>query len=582
MSTWFQEIVIDGRAVVLCLLEPDWSTRPKVTHSFETLDVEANTGIEAREPTRNVMRLALEHRYTFSPPSRAQEFLDAIRDLQSSRLALPLAADRMPAEDYLATRIYAAQQWANYDPATGAFAIGEEDGHPESVGLLIGRLSDRPRLSARTDLHGTVVVRLHHDAPWSCRIEPNTLEMPAWTLDPNWAVMVPEDSTKTKLATRQLGRAGEASVQFPDSPAKRLQRAGFTLQGREDIRRVLTFWSECRGAHAPFTVPLSFRPGWNLAPGEEPILQARFAQDDLVLEYRTQEVANTQIAFQQDLLLDPGEPDQHQAPRARLYKFWWDGSATVKSYTDWEDALTRDSVVYAPAAIEHRSEAETLQPGRADWEILLEDFEGNPLRAFTLLTLERRLLVEIYECDPAAPEDAAMLFAGEIARAPSKGRFYTATAVLLGGALKLDVPNFKCQQSCNYTAYDELCGADPDDFKVVGTLAVIDDTTLDVTCGSAEAADYFASGYATFGAGDDLELRYILRSEPIAGGQRITVHRPLTVSVVTDAVELLPGCDSQFESGCEKLDRQPHFGGAPYHPAYIDQVATGRTSKTGK
>ncbi|MCX6950852.1 MAG: hypothetical protein NTV51_01500, partial [Verrucomicrobia bacterium] len=403
MSTWFQDIVIDGRAVVLCLLEPDWSTRPKVTHSFETLTAEANTGIEAREPTRRVMRLSVEYRYTFTPPSRAQEFLDAIRDLQSARLALPLSPDRLPAESYLDERIYAAQQWANYDEETGSFAIGADDGHPTSVGLIVGRLTERPRITARTDIHGTVMVRLHHDAPWSCRIEPNPLFMAAWTLDPNWAVVLPESRTTTKLATRQLGQGGESAVMYPNSPAKTVQSAGFTLQGREDIRRVLSFWSDHRGAHGSFTVPQTFRPAWNLVPGDEPYLQARFAQDDLVLEYRTQDVARTQIAFQQELILDPGEPDQDAPPRARLYKFRWRGASTVKAYTDYEEPLVRSGVTYQPTTIEHLAEAETLRPGTADWEIMMEDFEGNPLRAFSLLALERRLDLEIYECDPAAP-----------------------------------------------------------------------------------------------------------------------------------------------------------------------------------
>ena len=52
--------------------------------------------------------------------------------------------------------------------------------------------------------------------------------------------------------------------------------------------------------------------------------------------------------------------------------------------------------------------------------------------------------------------------------------------------------------------------------------------------------------------------------------------------VVTDAVSILPGCDSQFTGGCAKFANQENFGGAPYHPAYIEQQATGRQTKTGK
>ena len=105
---------------------------------------------------------------------------------------------------------------------------------------------------------------------------------------------------------------------------------------------------------------------------------------------------------------------------------------------------------------------------------------------------------------------------------------------------------------------------------------------LDVTGGAALAADWFAYGFMVIGAGDTMEVRFIARSSPIGGGQRLTVHRPLFYNGSGAAVEFYPGCDGQFASGCAKFANQINYGGAPHKPDYIESVGTGFKAKTGK
>ena len=579
----FLDCDIGGEQFVLCTLDPNWSQRPKITHRFEAEITEAETGLEAIEPQQPIMRLALEYRYTFTAPGDAQDFQDCMISLQGKRLLLPLVPDSLPYADYFAQRIYAAQLWIAHNGPGGNIEInGNTSGYPYAAGLVSGRLAERPRIAALTDLHGTVVVRLEQDSRWEHRVAVNTLALPAWNLEADWAVRQPEAGTVTQLRTRRIGRGLQAALEHRDSPAKPVQLAGYSRNTREEVRQLLTFWSEHRGPHLPFTLAPAFRPGWDLVAGHEPTLQVRFAQEELTLEYRTQDTARTQLSFQQALQVVEGEPSQSLPARARLYKFWWDGSATLKTYTDWMEPLVFGGSTYEPKGIDHRAEAETLRPGTADWEIICENFAGNPFKAFSLLSLERRLKVEIREGDPEDIDNAALIFAGEIAKAPRTGGIYHATAVLLGGALQRQVPGFYCKPGCNHTAYDAECGANPATFKSTGVLAVSSGTTLDITSAAAQAADYFALGYIAIGAGDAIELRFIQRSAPIAGGQRLTVHRPLVTSAVGAAVEFFPGCDSQFTGGCVKLGRQDDFGGAPYWPAYIDSVSTGYKTKVGK
>lgn len=579
----FPSITLAGRPAILLLAAPDWAVRPKLSRVFGTSESEGRTGIEARASDWHVGRLALEYRYTLSAAA-AEEFHAALLALGTQLLALPLEPDRLPAADYTdANRYFLAPHWLNWNSATGAYSIDAAGGHPESSGLVLCSIAERPRLQAISDLDAAVVLRVEEDAPWEARLSINTLAMPAWDLEPDWAQAV-EETSKWQLKRSRLGRGRESVVQGDDAPAKRGQRAGFTLPDRATIRRVLTFWEAARGAHNAFTVPRFFRPGWDGVPGNEPVMQARFGQSALVLEFANQDAARCTLTFWQELLLQPGEPVQPRPSRAHAYKVWWDGSATLMTWTDWESPLTIAGLTYQPQKIEHKAPVENLRPGTSEWEIALRDFAGNPLRAFALLALERRLRLEIRECDPTAADATARLrLAGEVVRVAVRDKVFTAQVSAFGGRLKKLIPGCLVQQACNNTLYDTLCTLDPALWQVLGAVTAIAGAVVDINAGSDRPVEWFAEGYAEFGAGDAAEVRYIVRSAPIVGvGTRITLHRPLLTSVVGAAAKLLPGCDSQFTGGCLKFNNQVNFFGAPYKPAYIETVDSGFKAKIGK
>jgi hypothetical protein len=482
----------------------------------------------------------------------------------------------------MAKRKLASQHWLNLNRDTGAYEIDADGGHPESVGLLIGALLDHPRKKGTTDQHTKFSVRIEEDSPWESRVEIHELAQATWDFPPNW-ITEPEEAARWLLRRRRIGQGRRFARSGTDGIAKRTQHAKFTFESDEAIRRALTFWAGKRGPHAPFAMQRFQRPGWDGVPGNEPTMQARFAEEALTLEFAAPAVAHATIGFDQDLILAGGQPTQQRPSRAYLYKVWWEGGVTVKAWTDWARSYTHAGVDYLPNVVEHKSSTEVLgNVGANEWELLVYDHDGNPLRAFGRLAIERRLLVEIRECDPAIADTATLIFSGEIKSAPNVGRIYTARAALFGGALKHMIPQHYCQQGCNNTLGDDLCAVDIEALKVPGAVAVINGTTIDVTCGSAEAADYYALGFAVFGAGDDLEVRYVVRSEPIVGGQRLTLHRPLWSSIVTTAVDLYPGCDQQYEGGCARYNNQGRYFGSPWKPAQIDSVDSGFKMKTGK
>lgn len=579
MNPWWHDTTIDGRAARLFLLEPNWRLRPKIALTLETEEAEGGTGREARAPQRTVPLLTQTLFFTL-PEDAAEELLSQLQTLSSERIAVPLWPDARAAADHAAgTRIFTAQHTVNLDPVSGAYVVDGSGGHPLTAGLLVGRLAAEPDIIARTDLDATVELRIEEDSPWDSRILVNTLAAETWTWLPNWRA-APQMRRHTQFERRRLGRGREQAFLRAEAPVKREDRALFTLEGVDEIRRFLSWWVARLGPVEAFEVPSWFHPG-DTDP-EDTWRLVRFAAETLVVEFIGFDAVRCNVDFRAVRVPGGGEPDEVRAPRATLVKVWWEGAATAFAWSDWESPLTHDSVNYTPAIVEVERSVETLRPGETEWQLLVCDFDGNPLRAFALLQLERRLKIEIRECDPANAAAAALVFAGEIKTASRTGEIYRAKCALFGGALRHLVPNYYCQPGCNHTLYDDLCGIDPAAHKVTGAVTAVGGTVIDVTGGGDKAADWFAYGYALIGAGDTRELRSILRSEPIVGGTRLTLHRPLFAHGVTAAVDFFPGCDGQYEGGCAKFANQDVYGGFPWKPEYIESVETGFKTKTGK
>jgi len=587
MGTWFHEVSIDGRECLLVLPGLDYAVRPRIGRSFRTDIGEGRTGIETRVNNHNVGRLQVSYTYTFSKDDSAiaADMHATLLALGNKRLALPIECDRLPAADYTdALRIFTAQHTINYNAASGSYDFDDDidDSHPETAGLVVCSLMERPTFRLFNDFEYRVTIRAEEDSPWGTRVAVNTLALAAWTFEPDFARPV-EDLSKWQQKRDQIGRGREQSRSGDDAPAKRGERATFTFSERNELRQALTFFETQRGQQGAFTVPKFLRPEWDEVDGNAPVMQARFGTDVFWMDFANQDQARANLIFWQVLILDEGEPDQAHAPRCPAVKLWWQGSTTVYAWADWESPITIGADDYESRPFDVAVPVENLRPGTSDWEILVRDFVGCPLRAFSLNNINRKLNIEIREFEPSDPDGtAAVRMIGTINRAPRTDKIFRATAVLMGGRLKTLVPDATVKTTCNCTVYDANCKLDPADFTDTGLITAIAGLTIDVDVGEANADDWYSSGYAVFGTGDDIEVRIVIRSESIIGGTRLTVLRPLVTNIVGAAAAATAGCDSQFMGGCADLDNQLNFYGAPHKPPYIEAVQSGIKTRIGK
>lgn len=554
----------------LCLLKPDLGRGHKTRSRFSTQITEGKSGIEGRSPEHEDMRHEISFSYNLSP-AEAVEFRTALLTLGDLRLAVPMWCDAL--KPVAADDVYTGSFTVNFNDA-GSYIVNGSSGYAYTSALLIGRLKARPRIRAVDQTHSIVDVTIIEDSPISARIDPNTLAMSTFDLVPTWSEEV-TDFTQWRLQSEDIGQGREGAISGQDSTTRRGQAASFLLN-RDEARQLLTFFAAQKGSLSSFDLPLWFKPGTTET------ITARFADDSVSLSWVSVNAVKVSLEFIEELTLVGGVPDQEQAGRAWLYKFTFEGSSPV-GYTSAPSSLTFDGLSYAAQKIQHGAFSQSLRPQGDDITIECDGFTGCPLEPIAKLELERKLSLDVYECDPTTPSGAQLMFSGQVLTAQIKGRQLVGSASTLGGIMRRKLPRFFVQRTCNYTLFDSLCGVSAAAHKVTGTLASASGTTITVTCGSAAAADYFANGWALIGSGSTAERRAVLRSTPTGGGQILTIHKPLR-QTGTPAVEFYPGCDGQFEStaGCARYANQDRFGGSPRQPAFIETVATGYNQKLGK
>lgn len=558
---------------VLILIRHNWQAGCQVKPRFSTQIATARTGLESRAPEFALPRHSATLSYRLNE-SEAVELRTTLQTLAGERLAIPL-----PCDDALNDGAWADWRIFNgptvtYDDTAGTYTVGA-GGQARKATLLFCRMRGDPQIVPDSQGTSTISFEVFEDAPDSLALAPNVVSGESPSLpDADWSQELSEGYV-SQIEYEDVGNGRETIVKGAEATVRRAQRGGFHVT-REEARELLRFWVSKRGAWQSFTCPLWYEPG---SPENATM---RFAGDSLSMSFPAPNVATVTAEFIEELATIVGVPAQAQAGRQWLYRAQWRGASAVMAWTSNESQLTHSSQVYTPRKLTHRKFTQTLKSEGDSLEIVCENFAGNPFLPFVKLQLERKLDVVVYECDPATPSGAVKIFEGTVDTVKPRGGLMVATCAALGGAMKKRIPAQNIKPTCNTTLYSTLCGVLPASFVQTGTLGTQTDNVVEVTSASAHAADYFAKGYATFGTGDTMETRAIIRSTPISGGQELTLHRPLEQTGAL-AVSMYPGCSGEFgATGCAKFSNQDHFGGSPRRPPFIDSVATGFKQKTGK
>lgn len=326
----------------------------------------------------------------------------------------------------------------------------------------------------------------------------------------------------------------------------------------------------------------------------------RFAEPSLDWNYLSDGMAELVIKLIET-------PDEYTVPQADLpepaflYVFTeMMPTPLVTRFTSYEQSITINQGgawdgVYAPGPFEHGKITQGVKLEEEKCDVSSFDFSmtNNPLRKCLEFSLEGKLRVDVLEVDfnhlEVAPE---VIFSGEYATLDPKGKEWKATFRAFGEYFQRQFSRCYYQRICNVHVYSPKCGVNKAAFLSDGTLYSIagDGSYFDVApiAGHADpstrAADYFAGGQIETGAGANFERRSITHSVAVGGRVRLYVRKPLLKAVLTQVVNIYPGCNGAVETCAGVFNNLPNFRGFPYIPDKdpTKQVGQVDTATTGK
>ncbi len=563
-------LVTDGLAVSCITFPHEWSATLSIAHRFPCVITPGGSGREGRRPKDEALAYTATVHLVLAG-TEAQAFRQMLATIGKGFAALPVWHDTLAGVDW-DDRIYDAERIL--DITAGAIiAKGDamDDAH-DYVPLIIGRIQELPELPAdtakQTDFTFVLVEEAPNDLAWSLRVGINAVgasgDWPAG-LEPDWNDN-PVDQPTRPLEFDRIGEARERVVENEEMAFRWGQEAGFTLASRDEIRALLAFFLASEGPRRSFTSPWWLKPG--VATAEAPASTvARFAVDSLRLDYHSGAAATTKIRMLQvpwEIVGVEGE-DPEQPPRVFFYRFTHRiPDPQVYRFTNWPRALARAADgTYAPGPFKHDKIVETLDLRGNGVTLESFIFEDNPLMLFRPDRLEAPLGLEIFETEtwPIDPDAAVLRWSGEVKRPSFDGRRIQAKALFLGGILEREIPGVLASVNCSTKFGSTRCGKVLADFEIAGTFTSAAGCVLDIAAADASAANFYVYGVIQIGAGATWEQRGIIASEPIVGGQRITVDWPVRQAAAGQAVVFRRGCDLRW-STCQVLGGK--FRGIPH------------------
>ena len=253
-----------------------------------------------------------------------------------------------------------------------------------------------------------------------------------------------------------------------------------------------------------------------------------------------------------------------------LYKIWsgttdWhytNGDVAV-DFNDGTEALP-DIHTYAPATI---SRGSMEQNSALDVTTMKVSFSGisDPVVQYIAQNPIDIIWIEISRLfRDQSPLEKSVIFIGQIKTVSFKGVSAEAECVGFEHFLKMQVPRWRYQITCNHHVFDAGCALTgaitelaPAPVPAIVTLDATETILTSATFGDY-ATGYFTGGLAAFGS----ERRTIVAHS----GDTVTLNFKMIGLEDDDSVDVYPGCDGRIETCRDKFGNIYQFLGFPFIP----------------
>lgn len=252
-----------------------------------------------------------------------------------------------------------------------------------------------------------------------------------------------------------------------------------------------------------------------------------------------------------------GKEEASRRKPVSIYKIWC--GDVYFHYTDGDVSFVYDGDTYDPATI---NRGNTSAGGSLDVSSLKIEFSlvTTPVIEYMASNPVDIAWIEISRLfRDQDPPEKYVIFVGQIKTVSFKGLSAEAEVVGFEHFLRMPIPTFRYQLTCNHRVFDTKCGLNKEDYKTTATVTVdVAGTTLTSATFGGYANDYFTRGYVVYGN----EKRSITSHT----GSAITLSYKMTTLTSGVTVDTYPGCDGRAETCRDKFNNIVNFLGFPFIP----------------
>ena len=264
---------------------------------------------------------------------------------------------------------------------------------------------------------------------------------------------------------------------------------------------------------------------------------------------------------------------------AELYHIWRDGGEHWY-YTSGDVAVLFDNgdgngvKNYVPATLKR-----SLVRYNAQLEVTTFSIDAgyleNPVLEFIAINPIEIIWVSVMKLHrDMIPLEASVVVVGQIKNVTFKGNMAKIDCVGFEHFLKLPIPFWRYQTTCNYRVFDSHCkinreAKDEEDnyiWKVVVTITLVDKIILTNTI-----FDDYDDGYFTFGTVEFGDEKRMISSH---AGNQITMAYPMRNLISGSEVNVYPGCDGKPETCRDKFANVDNSLWFPFIPEENPAIRT--------
>jgi uncharacterized phage protein (TIGR02218 family) len=241
---------------------------------------------------------------------------------------------------------------------------------------------------------------------------------------------------------------------------------------------------------------------------------------------------------------------------AELYHLWRDGGQHWR-YTSGDIDIVYGGETYKTASIKRGPVSASASLEVTTLEIMSAAIT-DPTADFIASNPVEPLWVEVLKVHRADPNDAIVIFIGQIKSVVFRGVEAAARCVGFENFLNQPIPLYRYQPSCNNRLFDSKCTIVATSYKVDTTITMVDTLTFTSSAFATKSDGWFTRGNLVCG---EFERMITYHS-----GNTIAIRYPINGIATGASIVAYAGCDLSIETCRDRFSNVLNFFGHPFVP----------------